>query len=292
MLTWSLVTLMLIPPKVHVAMQITEQELRHLVMVLDVSPSMRLDDAGPDGDKSRRTRAAEVMRSFFRRVPMEQYRVSVIACYTGAKPVVMDTRDIDVVHNVLNDLPMEYAFTSGKTDIFAGLEAAAEMAKPWQPQSTTVVLVSDGDTVPATGMPKMPASVADVLVVGVGDPKTGKFINGQQSRQDTSTLRQVAMRLKGTYHNGNEKHLSTELLNRLTKTSEASPFEKLTLREYALMAAALAVVILGLLPVALHYAGTSWQPGVRQSRAGETKTRNQPQGRGQGGRERQGAAIM
>ena len=40
----------------------------------------------------------------------------------------------------------------------------------------------------------------------------GKFIAGHQSRQDASTLRQVAVRLSGTYHNGNEKHLPTVLL--------------------------------------------------------------------------------
>jgi len=114
-----------------------------------------------------------LMESFFKRIAVQQYRISVVAVYNGAKPVVVDTRDIEVVRNILDDLPMEYAFTAGKTDIFSGLKEAAELAHAWRPRSTTIILLSDGDTVPTTGMPKMPASVANVLVVGVGDPVTG-----------------------------------------------------------------------------------------------------------------------
>jgi Ca-activated chloride channel family protein len=236
-------------------------------MVLDVSPSMRLQDAGTTKDKSRMRRAREVMESFFQRVAIEQFRVSVVATYTDAKNVVVDTKDLEVVRNILGDLPMHYAFKSGRTDIFAGLEAAFEIAQPWNPRSTTLILVSDGDTVPSTGMPKPPASIGSVLVVGVGDPVKGKFIDGKNSRQEVSMLRQVAMRLGGFYHNGNEKHLSTELLKQLTSAKKESPFEQLSRREYALMACALGASVLALLPVLLHYFGTSWRPGAGRSAA-------------------------
>jgi Ca-activated chloride channel family protein len=259
---WGLVTLMLLTPKVHAAKTLKESEYRHVVLVLDVSPSMRLDDAGPKGDQQRMKRASEVMDSFFKRVAIEQYRISVIAVYNGAKPVVVDTKDVEVVRNILGDLPMHHAFPAGKTDIFSGLEEAAKIAHPWKPRSTTVILVSDGDTVPATGMPKMPASVAHVLIVGIGDPRTGKFIDGRQSRQDASTLRQVAARLSGTYHNGNEKHLSTELLRQLTESSTAGPLDRLSRREYALIACGVGSAVFALLPLLLHYAGTRWRPGV------------------------------
>ena len=78
----------------------------------------------------RRKRAAELLTSFFERIPVDHYRTSVIATYTGAKPVVVATTDMEIVRNILNDLPMEYAFQSGPTDIFAGLAAAAKMARP------------------------------------------------------------------------------------------------------------------------------------------------------------------
>ena len=267
-LCWGLITLLLLPPKVHVAEAVAEHEIKHVMLVLDVSPSMRLQDAGPELDQSRRKRAFSLMESFFKRVSVQQYRVSVVAVYNGAKPVVVDTRDIEVVRNILDDLPMEYAFSAGKTDIFSGLEEAAKIAHPWPPRSTTVILISDGDTVPATGMPKMPAAVANVVVVGVGDPVSGKFIDGQQSRQDTSTLRQVALRLSGIYHNGNEKHLSTTLIRKLSKTKDKSAFEQLTLREYALIACAFGAIVYTLLPLLLHIAGTAWRPGAIPSLVG------------------------
>jgi Ca-activated chloride channel family protein len=262
-LTWGLTTLLLLPPKIHTGKVLPEGQFKHLLLVLDVSPSMRLTDAGPLGKQTRMRRARDVLDSFFQRVPAEQYRVSVVACYNGAKPVVIETKDMEVVRNILSDLPMHYAFPPGKTDIFSGLQEAARVARPWNPGSTVVVLVSDGDTVPAVGMPKMPASVSSVLVVGVGDPLKGKFIDGHLSRQDASTLRQIATRLGGTYHDGNEKHLSTELLEYLMARERESAFQRLTLREYALLACGLGAAVLALLPVLLHYLGTTWQPGVK-----------------------------
>ena len=259
-------TLCTLPPKVHKLGEIPEHEFRHLLLVLDVSPSMRLEDAGPTGKQSRRRRASELLQSFFERVPISLYRMTVVAVYSEAKPVVIDTRDMEVVHNILDELPMHQAFKSGDTDMFAGLEEAARIARPWQPGSTTLVLISDGDTVPATGMPKMPPSVAHVLIVGVGDPHTGKFIAGHQSRQDVSTLRQVAVRLGGTYHNGNEKHLPTDLLRRISMGGGKSTLEKLTQREYALIACAVGAGLLALLPLLLHLAGTRWRPGVPLAR--------------------------
>lgn len=277
---WGLVTLFTLPPRVHRAETVTEQEVKHVVLVLDVSPSMRLQDAGPEGAQSRLHRAADVMESFFQRVPLEQYRISVVAVYSGAKPVVIDTTDIEVVRNILRDLPMHYAFQVGKTDLFAGMEEAAKVAKPWRAGSTTVLMITDGDSVPATGTPKMPISVRDVVLVGIGDPRSGKFIDGRQSRQETSFLRQIAARMGGIYHDGNEKHLSTDLLQRITQSSKENPWERLTLREYALIAIAAGGLLLALLPVLLHYVGTTWQPGIRKvgsSPAAERKSALLPQ---------------
>jgi Ca-activated chloride channel family protein len=265
-LCWGLVTLLLMNPKVHKANVIPEAESRHLLLVLDVSPSMRLQDAGPTGKQSRMQRAADLLKSFFERVPIELYRVTVVATYTEAKPVVIDTTDLEVIHNILGDLPMSYAFKPGPTNLFAGLEEAVKVARPWRPRSTTLLLVSDGDTVPATGIPKLPASVAHVLVCGVGDPRAGKFIEGHQSRQDISTLRQVAVRLGGAYHNGNEKHLPSSLLQQIAQTGGQSTLEKLTRREYALIACGAGSTVLALLPLALHFLGTRWRPGVPRNK--------------------------
>jgi Ca-activated chloride channel family protein len=263
-LVWGMTTLFFLTPKVHKISGIPEGEYRDLLLVLDVSPSMRLQDAGPDGKQSRRKRAADLLKSFFERVPMEVYRTTVVAVYNGAKPVVVRTTDPEVVRNILEDLPMEYAFRAGPTDLLTGLVEAAKIAQPWRPKATTLVIVSDGDTIAPTGMPKMPDSIAHIVIVGVGDPTTGKFIAGHLSRQDVSSLRQMAARLGGSYHNGNEKHLSTDLLQQVTAVQGQSVVDRWTRREYALMACAAGAGVLGLLPLLLHLAGTTWKPGVKK----------------------------
>lgn len=273
-LAWGLATLWILPPKVQLAELIPENQKRNLLVILDVSPSMKLKDAGLERKQSRAERAAEVMASFFQRLPIEQYLISLIATYNGSKPVVVGTKDMEVIRNIFNGLPLQYAFVAGKTDLFSGLSEAARIARPWRPKSTLIVLLSDGDTVPATGIPKMPASVSDLLIVGVGDSRAGTFIDGRQSRQDVSMLRQIATRLNGTYHNGNEKHLPTELLRRLTLIPRKSPWEQLTRREYALILCGLGAAILGFLPVLLHHAGTRWQPGV--AKPSQRRFQNQP----------------
>jgi Ca-activated chloride channel family protein len=274
-LCWGLGTLLLLPPKIHAAEIIPDEEMNHLLIVLDVSPSMRLEDAGEKKDQSRMKRASILMSSFFERANMNRYLTSVVAVYNSAKPVVEDTKDLEVIRNIFNDLPMHHAFISGETDLFSGLKEAAEMAKPWNPRSTTLLLISDGDTVPGVGMPKMPVSVANTVVVGVGDSLKGSFINGHNSRQDVSTLRQLAIRLNGTYHNGNEKHLSTDLIDQLAVGGEENPFEKLTRREYALAICGLSALIYALIPWLLHYWGTGWKPGVLTSRKSRAQARRE-----------------
>jgi Ca-activated chloride channel family protein len=116
-------------------------------------------------------------------------------------------------------------------------------------------------------MPKMPISVAHKLVVGVGDPRQGSFIDGRHSRQEASMLRQIAIRLGGVYHDGNERHVSSNVLSAIAQSGEASAIDQLTKREYALMACALGSLILALLPLALHRWGTGWAPGVMRNGA-------------------------
>ena len=264
LLAWGLITLVTTKPKVYQQATVSDEEIRHVVLVLDVSPSMQLEDAGLEKTTSRRKRAGEIMHSFFRRVVMERVRLSVVAVYTGAKPVVVDTRDVEVVRNILNDLPMSQAFEPGKTQLFSGLEEAAKISKTWRKNSTTIVVLSDGDTVPSTGMPEMPPSVSNVLVVGVGDPRSGSFINGYQSKQESSTLRQLATRLRGVYHDGNTRHISSEVLERMTDATSADPFRQLTRREYALIASGTGSLTLAAIPLLLALTGTRWHSGVRR----------------------------
>lgn len=261
-MAWGLTTLALLKPMTHQALKLDENQMRHLLLVLDVSPSMRLEDAGPSAIQSRRQRAHDLMKSFFQRTDASRFWITIVAVYNGAKPVVLDTTDFEVVTNIFDDLPMEYAFHVGETRLFDGLEQAARIARPWPPRTGTLLLISDGDTVPATGMPKMPASISHALVVGVGDPHAGSMIDGRQSRQDVSTLRQVSVRLGGLYHDGNDKHIPTDTLLAITRSGRESRFARLTRREYALAAVAAGALVYAALPLLLHLFGTGWRPGV------------------------------
>jgi Ca-activated chloride channel family protein len=267
-LAWGLTTLLLVPPRAYrPAGDIQPGSEQHLMVVLDVSPSMRLEDAGKTGKQSRKDRARDLMRSLFERVPAEQYLVSAVAVYNGAKPVVVDSRDLDVVDGILGDLPLYQAFEPGKTRLLDGLREAAALAKPWNPASTTIVVLSDGDTVPPQGMPTMPASVGTVLVIGVGDPSQGSFIDGRQSKQDAFMLRQIATRLRGTYYDGNRRHLPTELVAEIVSRGKMNQKEPWTRREYALLSIALGGFCLSLLPIMLEQLGTAYLPGVRSRRS-------------------------
>ena len=262
-LAWGLVTLMIIEPRVHVTEEIPDEEWRHLLLVLDVSPSMLLKDAGTSGDMRRSDRAKELVDSLFERVPIGKFKITVIATFNGAKPVVEDTRDIELVKHIMTSVDMRYAFKAGKTRLFDGIAEAARIAKPWRSKSAMLVIVSDGDTVPATGMPELPPSIGGTLVIGVGDHIAGKFLAGQQSKQDASTLRQIAIRLGGEFHNGNKRHVPSDILAEAAADSRKPLIERLTLREFALIAVCAASALLAMLPMLLHYLGTRWRPGVR-----------------------------
>ena len=86
-------------------------------------------------------------------------------------------------------------------------------------------------------------------------------------------LRQIAIRLGGVYHDGNERHVSSNVLSAIAQSGEASAIEQLTKREYALMACALGSLLLALLPLALHRWGTAWAPGVMRPAAVRSRIR-------------------
>lgn len=256
--TWGFATLLfVVEAQVHNSGIIEDHEYKHLVLVVDVSPSMRLTDAGVEGKRTRRQRASDVLESIFNRIPMRQFKISVIAVYSEAKMLLEDSKDHEVVRHIMERMPLYHAFKPGKTKLISGVEQAAKLAKGWPPDSAFVIVLTDGDTLPAKGMPKMPASVAEVVVVGLGDPNSGTFIDGHLSRQDVNTLRQMANRLRGTYHNGNEKHLSSSLVEEFTKANETDEIRMWGRREWALYVAFFGSTLFAIIPVLLHYFGSS-----------------------------------
>lgn len=263
-LAWALTTLYLLEPKAHRSevKEIESNERRHLLLVSDVSPSMKLKDSGEDSGLTRTQRSSKLVQSLLKRTTNDKLHITMVAVYNGAKPVVQESRDLEVILNFLDGMDMSSVFPVGKTRLFDGLEEAAKIARNWPSNSATLLLVSDGDTVPATGMPKMPPSIDGVLVMGVGNPTKGSMIDGRQSRQDVGALQQIASRLGGQYHDGNMRHVPSSVLNGLgsLKTDEESL--KLTLREYALITGISSALGLAILPLLLYFFASPFKPGT------------------------------
>lgn len=234
---------------------------RHLMVLLDVSPSMELKDAGEDGAQSRRNRAATLLKSVMERANSEQTRVTMACFYSDAMLLVKEASDRELIWNFADNLPLHIAYKPGKTSLLKSLNTAGGYVKDLPRKSVTFLVLTDGDTVPATGLNPMPSSVSDVLVVGVGSASRGTFIDGHQSRQDSAALAQLARRMGGHYHDGNSKQVPSGLLRRLTAPDERTDKFQISLRMLAIIALAAGVSFLCLLPLLLEHFGSGWKPG-------------------------------
>ncbi|MFO0962581.1 MAG: vWA domain-containing protein [Phycisphaerales bacterium] len=252
--TWGAVVLYQFDP-VETEVRPDPRASRQLLVVLDVSPSMNLADAGPGAEKvSRMSWAGKLLRGILDRLDMKDTRVSMIAFYTRAIPMLQDSTDKELLANFFDGLPLYTAFKPGETDLQAGLDAAYAMAKGWARRSTTLVVITDGDLNRPVHPGPRPLSIADAIVIGVGDPSRPTVVSGHSSRQDEWALRGLASALGGVYHQGNTRHLPREVVESLAMVSPRVS-ETLSLREAGLVAVGLGCGILGLLGPALLVLG-------------------------------------
>lgn len=248
----------------------TKEPVR-LVFVADLSPSMYLKDAGPEGKSTRQQRMREEVEAVLMRVGGD-LRYGVVGFYTEARSVVMDARDPELVRNVFDGLPVQYVMKAGSTDLGSAINAAVKVVEGLPAQTVRLVIFTDGDTVPLQPILPRPKSVKDVLVLGVGNPRKGTFIAGHQSRQDAEVLAAVARALRGAYYDVNEKHLPTDALGDLVVRTPL-PKSGLDLAQLAVLAMALGAAVLALLPVALQYCGAAWKVVRLEAEAGEGAAR-------------------
>jgi Ca-activated chloride channel family protein len=248
----------------------TKEPVR-LVFVADLSPSMYLKDAGPEGKITRQQRMREEVEAVLMRVGGD-LRYGVIGFYTEARSVVMDARDPELVRNVFDGLPVQYVMKAGSTDLGTAINAAVKVVEGMPAQTVRLVLFTDGDTVPLQPILPRPKSVKDVLVLGVGNPRKGTFIAGHQSRQDAEVLASVARALRGSYFDVNEKHLPTDALGDLVLRTPV-PKSGLDLAQLAVLAMTLGAAALATLPLALQYFGSGWKVVRPEAEAGEGAVR-------------------
>lgn len=259
-ISWALVVLYSLHPKTFDQDMVPapEKECRRVVFLVDVSPSMLLTDAGEDGKMKRRFRGAQVISSIMERVVSDQCLFSVIAFYTGAQTVAIDCRDQEIVRHIVTDLPLDCAFDYGKTNLAEGITQTFKTCKDWPEGSTTVFVITDGDTIPDKGLQNPPRSITRTVVVGVGNATNGIFIDGHQSRQDTRSLAQVARRISGDYFNGNARHLPTAMMNNLDRAVQKNWMAGAGMREIALATLAIFTLLLALIPALLDRFGSNW----------------------------------
>ena len=239
---------------------------RHLLVLLDVSPSMQLQDAGERGGDKRSARAAELLRSVMERAPSDEVKITMACFYTDTMLLAKECSDREVIWNFADNLPLHIAYRPGKTDLVKSLNSAGELVKEFPRKTTTVLVLTDGDAVPDSGLKPMPSTVSQIIFAGVGDATKGAFIDGHLSRQDNASLSQLARRLGGQYHNGNAKQVPSEMLRRLIAPDETTEKFKLNLRVLAITLLASSAAILCLLPLLLENLGSAWKPVVDGSR--------------------------
>jgi hypothetical protein len=252
---WGMAVLIFLEPSA-VDKEPTSEASKHLLVCLDASPSMFVEDSGPDGKTKRAIWAGEVIQAILDRLDTETTRVTVFAVYTKSIPVIEDTFDMNVVRNLLDGLPLYAAFDSGSTKLSTGINDALAYAKQWKPDSSTLLIVSDGDSDERPQIRSIPSSIADTIIVGVGDPIRPTMISGHRSTQDVASLKSLATKMKGVYHQGNNKHLPSNVLNKLTMIRPRIG-EGMGLREWAVLCIGIGGSILAMLGPALLLFGKS-----------------------------------
>jgi Ca-activated chloride channel homolog len=244
---------------------------KRLLICLDVSPSMLVVDAGPNATKVTRARwAIQAVRPLLDSLDTRNdTRISLVAFYTGEpKTILADTADKEVVYNMLDGLELFRMFEPGDTDLQAGVNGALRVAKPWAEGSATLLVISDGDSnAGLTGLRALPPSIAQTIVVGLGDTEKTSEIGSRRTRQDSASLRSLAHRLQGEYVDCNRGSLSPATSTRLSMRAPSPPVTAYQ-RNVALACVGVGGVIAGVMTPALLRFGrrsaisTSAQPAL------------------------------
>lgn len=258
-IAWSLITLLAYN---HLTRERDQRAVTtlHLMVLLDVSPSMLLADAGEGGADLRNSRASAVLKSVLDRVPGDNIRFSAAGFYTEARMMVKECKDRELILHLAGGTPFHITYKPGRTDIIGSLNQAGEFMKEWPRKSTTLLVISDGDSMAPTGLKPMPSSVSNVIVAGVGDPARGTFIDGHLSRQDTANLGQLARRLGGRFFDCNVRQIPSDMLKSLNSEDPAAAKWRADRRVIALIVLAVSSAALCLIPLLLEFLGSPWRP--------------------------------
>lgn len=235
---------------------------RHLFVLLDVSPSMLIEDAGPERNQRRSQRAADVLESVLNRAPGDHLKLSLSAFYTTQKQLIQGSIDRNLILYMARDLPLHIAFKAGKTNLLEALNKTAAQCAQLNRSSTTLLVLSDGDTVSDTGLEALPPSIDRVVIAGIGDTAKGQFIDSHISRQDTASLAQLARRMRGQFHDANTRNIPSESLTSLLSPASSKGIIGIDAKTTAITVIALTAALQALIPFLLHYVGAPTHPAL------------------------------
>lgn len=237
---------------------------QEVVLLLDYSPSMFLEDSGKEGLTTRRDRMSQVISSILDRTG-PHVRFTLICFYTKPLPIVRSASDKAIVRNVLNDLPIERAMSPGQTNLGSAVAKALEITRDLTDRPTMLILATDGDTDNPPVIGDSPDGLEDALVLGIGNTKVGMPIDGRLSRQDEDLLEEVAGALDGRYLDVTADHVPASAISQLL-SSPVSPIKsEWTLLRIALVLFIVLALLYALLPLAQEYFGSNWRPRKRFS---------------------------
>jgi hypothetical protein len=231
-------------------------EMDRMIVIMDASNSMNIQDAGPDGQQTRAGRARDLIYQLVSgadRMP----RTTLITFGESAIPVVYDAKDWDVLSGVLLRAYYSKSFESEGTAVDDAIRKSLEMAADWLSGSTVVVLATDGDSAPSADHFEIPPSIRQFIVLGVGSPEgrpAGKKL-AEISRLEEGNLQRIAGLTGGDYFNANRDALSDEFVERVLPVPEP-PVPPRTRRDRAVVLFGLSALLLAALPAALRLAQT------------------------------------
>ena len=254
---WALMTLISIDGAKAEARSTQE---RHLVVLLDVSPSMLIEDASPAHNQRRGLRAAEVLESVLNRAPGDHLKVWLSAFYTTQKPLIQESVDRNLILYMARDVPLHIAFKAGKTNLLDAVNKTAAQCVQLRRGSTTLLVLSDGDTVSDTGLAPLPPAINKVIIAGIGDTAKGEFIDSHVSRQDTASLSQLARRLQGHFYDANTRHIPSESLTSLMAPTTQKNLTGIDTKKLAIGIITCVALIQAGIPLLLHRFGAPPHP--------------------------------
>ncbi len=228
--------------------EVDPADIQRVILVLDVSPSMNIVDAGVEKKLRRRDRVMEVVEGVLSRIALSRTRFSVVVFFTSARPVVVDALDTNVVRNILDNLPLVWSFEPGETRLLSGLEVAGDLVKDWPPSSTTLFLCTDGDTVDFSQVPELPRSIRKVEILAVGDPLVGTF-GDHNSRQQGGRAAATGRRAGGQLSQRQSPAYADRGAGRSgPRPTAAARVRGLSIKDLARIAVGLGALLLALLP--------------------------------------------